>query len=244
MLIRIANNNDQCFGREIMVEILGISGSPVKDSNTDRLIKLVLDSTGLKSEFIKLSKCKINPCDGCMVNDPKWGRVFPCQLNNQCIIQDDFQKIRPKLLEADALVIGAYPSYGYANARTKTFLERLFALDHCAFQEKPLMMGKLGVSIAVCNTIEHGKTAAEQIEHMFRTLRMIPIAKIVAQGSFPCKFRRECRVRHLEPVSFAPPEGIIRDPLSDKDVIIEAQTAARTIRETLEIRRKGMRTQM
>jgi len=243
-LMRKATAEDQCFGRGIMVEILGISGSPVKNSNTDRLVKLVLDSTGLKSEFVKLSQCKISPCDGCMINDPKWGRVFPCQLNNQCIIRDDFQKIRPKLLETEALVIGAYPSYGSANARTKTFLERLFALDHCAFQEKPLMMGKLGVSIAVCNSVEDGKAVAEEIEHMFRALRMIPIAKIVAQGSFPCKFRRECRVRHLEPVSFAPPEGIIRDPLSDKEVIKEAQTAARVIRETLEIRRKQRRAQM
>jgi len=222
-----------------MVEILGISGSPYKNSNTDRLIKLVLDSTRLKSEFIKLSKCKIKPCDGCMVNDPKWGRVFPCQLNNQCIIRDDFQKISPKLLEADALVIGGFPSYGSVNARTKTFLERMFALDYCAFQQKPLMMNKLGVSIAVCSTLADGKAVAEQIEHLFCALRMIPIAKIVAQGSFPCKFRRECRVRHLEPVPLSPPEGIIRDPLSDKEVIKEAQTAARIIRETLEIRRKA-----
>ena len=221
------------------VEILGISGSPVKNSNTDRLIRLVLDSTELKSEFIKLSDCKIGPCNACMVDDPKWGRVFPCQLDNQCTIQDDFQKIKPKLLETDALVIGGYPSYGSVDARTKTFLERLFALDHCAIQEKPLMTGKLGVSIAVCNTVEDGKAAAGQIENMFRNLRMIPIAKIVVQGSFPCRFRRECRVRHLEPVPLSPPEGIIRDPLSDKEVIKEAQTAARIIRETLEIRRKN-----
>jgi len=221
-----------------LVEILGISGSPVENSNTDRLIKLVLDSTGLKSEFIKLSDCKIEPCNACMVDDPEWGRIFPCQLDNQCIIQDDFQKIRPKLLETDALVIGGYPSYGFIDARTKTFLERLFALNHCAIQEKPLMTGKLGVSIAVCNNMDDGKTAAGQIEYMFRNLRMIPIAKIVAQGSFPCRFRRECRVRHMEPVPLASPEGIIRDPLSDKEVIKEAQTAARIIRETLEIRRK------
>ena len=224
------------------VEILGISGSPVKNSNTDRLVKLVLDSVGLKSEFIKLSECKIGPCNACMVDDPKWGSIFPCQLDNQCIIQDDFQKIRPKLLEADALVIGGYPSYGSIDAWTKTFLERLFALDHCAFQERPLMTGKLGVSVAVCNSVEDGKAAAGQIENMFRSMRMIPIAKIVAQGSFPCRFRRECRVRHLEPVPLSPPEGILRDPLSDKEVIGEAQTAARIIRETLEIRRKGPHT--
>jgi len=106
-----------------MVEILGISGSPVKNSNTDRLVKLVLDLTKLKSEFIKLSNCKINPCDACMVDDLKWGRVFPCQLDNQCIKQDDFQKIRPKLLEADALVIGGYPSYGFAELEPKPFLK-------------------------------------------------------------------------------------------------------------------------
>jgi len=226
-----------------MVEILGISGSPVKNSNTDRLIKLVLDSTGLKSEFIKLSKYKINPCDGCMVDNPKWGGVFPCQLDNQCIKQDDFQKIRPKLLEADALVIGGYPSFGSVDARTKNFLERCgMTLVHCAFQEKPLMMGKLGVSIAVCNTKDHGNVVADQIEWIFRELHMLPVAKIVAQGSFPCRFRSKCSVRRLRVVpldAIECPEGIIRDPLSDKEVIKETQTAARIIRETLEIRRKA-----
>jgi len=54
------------FWGGIVVEILGISGSPVKNSNTDRLVKLVQDSTGLKSEFIKLFDCKIEPCHVCM----------------------------------------------------------------------------------------------------------------------------------------------------------------------------------
>jgi hypothetical protein len=73
---------------------------------------------------------------------------------------------------------------------------------------------------------------------------MIPVAKIVARGSFPCRFRRECRVRHLEPVPLSPPEGIIRDPLNDKEVIREVQIAARVIMETLEIRRKGLRASL
>ncbi len=33
--------------------ILGISGSPIPDSNTDRAIKRILEHTGLDSEFIK-----------------------------------------------------------------------------------------------------------------------------------------------------------------------------------------------
>ncbi len=32
--------------------VLGISGSPVNNSNTDRLVKTVLEATGLDHEFI------------------------------------------------------------------------------------------------------------------------------------------------------------------------------------------------
>lgn len=40
-------------------QIIGISGSPIKNSNTDRLIQAVLESSGLSSEFIKLSKINV-----------------------------------------------------------------------------------------------------------------------------------------------------------------------------------------
>ena len=103
------------------------------------------------------------------------------------------------------------------------------------------MMGKLGVSIAMCNTKDHGNVVADQIESMFRELHMLPVSKIVAQGSFPCRFRSKCYVKRLRAVSLDAiecPEGTIRDPLSDKEVIKEAQSAARRIRETLECRRK------
>jgi len=42
----------------VTIEILGISGSPIKNSNTDRLVKALLDATGLESEFVKLSRIK------------------------------------------------------------------------------------------------------------------------------------------------------------------------------------------
>ncbi|MFC1836410.1 NAD(P)H-dependent oxidoreductase [Thermodesulfobacteriota bacterium] len=47
-------------------QILGISGSPIKNSNTDRLIKAVLESSGLKYEFVKLSKISVKPCIACL----------------------------------------------------------------------------------------------------------------------------------------------------------------------------------
>ena len=36
------------------MKVLGVSGSPIKNSNTDRALKLALESTGLKTELIKL----------------------------------------------------------------------------------------------------------------------------------------------------------------------------------------------
>ncbi len=38
------------------IEVLGISGSPIENSNTDRLIQAVLDATELECEFVKLSR--------------------------------------------------------------------------------------------------------------------------------------------------------------------------------------------
>ena len=49
--------------------VLGISGSPVKNSNTDRLIKAVLAATGLEFEFVKLSQTN-GPSSGCSPGSP------------------------------------------------------------------------------------------------------------------------------------------------------------------------------
>jgi len=38
------------------IEVIGISGSPIKNSNKDRLIKAILDATGDETEFVKLSQ--------------------------------------------------------------------------------------------------------------------------------------------------------------------------------------------
>jgi hypothetical protein len=38
------------------LQIIGSSGSPIKNSNTDRLIQTVLESSNLSSELVKLSE--------------------------------------------------------------------------------------------------------------------------------------------------------------------------------------------
>ncbi len=84
-------------------KVLGISGSPRRDGNTELLLKEFLRgarASGHETELFILNKLKISPCTSC----------DSCQKNGQCIIDDDMQSMYSKLLEADYIVI-ASPIY-------------------------------------------------------------------------------------------------------------------------------------
>lgn len=102
------------------LKILGISGSPIRDSNTDRAIKAILDASGFENEFVKLSDIDIRPCRACK----------GCVPDNICKVEDDFPALAKKIKEARALVIGAYTPYGQIDGFTKAFLERLWSMRH------------------------------------------------------------------------------------------------------------------
>ncbi len=104
----------------MVIEILGVSGSPIKNSNTDRAVKGILEASTLKSEFVKLSDYNIRPCLACK----------GCVNDNLCKQHDDFPALAKKVLEAKALVIGAYCPYGMVDGFTKAFLERLWSMRH------------------------------------------------------------------------------------------------------------------
>ncbi len=104
----------------MQAQIIGISGSPIKNSNTDRLVQSVLESSGLTSEFVKLSKINVRPCIACL----------GCKKDNICKPKDDFQELAEKIRHAGAVVVGGYSPYGVVDGFTKAFLERLFSLRH------------------------------------------------------------------------------------------------------------------
>lgn len=119
-----------------MLKVLGVSGSPIANSNTDRAVKSVLEATGLKTEFIKLSDFSIAPCKACL----------SCVKTNRCVINDDGILLAQKARDADALVVGCYTPYSSIDARTKAFLERLYPLRHI----HGLMLGKPGGAVVTC----------------------------------------------------------------------------------------------
>ena len=116
------------------MKVLGVSGSPIPDSNTDRAVKAILDATGLETEFIKLSDYKFSGCMACL----------KCVHTNKCAItDDDGPMLIEKARKASAIVIGGWTSYSSLDSRTKAFIERCFANRHI----KGYMKGKPAVSV-------------------------------------------------------------------------------------------------
>lgn len=74
----------------------------IKNSNTDRLIKAVLESSGLSFEFVKLSTINVRPCIACL----------GCKKDNICKVKDDFPQLAEKVRTAGAVVVGGYSPYG------------------------------------------------------------------------------------------------------------------------------------
>lgn len=113
--------------------VLGISGSPVKNSNTDRLVNAILEATGQETEFVKLSRINVRPCFACK----------QCVSDNICKVPDDFQALAEKIKAARAMVIGAYPPYGQIDGFTKALLERFWSFRHV----NNLLKGKLCATV-------------------------------------------------------------------------------------------------
>ncbi len=155
------------------IEVLGISGSPVNNSNTDRLVKAVMDATELESAVVKLSSIVVRPCFACK----------RCVSDNVCKVTDDFPDLAEKIKNAKALIIGAYIPYGQIDGFTKALLERFWSLRHV----NNLLRGKL------CATVLTG-LMPDMLDNVNRSLagelreyeRMDLVGQITVQGNVPC----------------------------------------------------------
>ena len=154
-----------------MATILGISGSPIHKSNVDQTIQAILEATGAKTRFIKLSQMNIRPCIGCL----------GCAKDNHCRQQDDYAKdIENEVREAKALVIGGYPAFGTVDAFTKSFMERLYSLRH----QRQLLKGKLGVAVA--GGYKGNEKVKDFLETFFKTQQFQHVGTIVTCGNATC----------------------------------------------------------
>jgi len=116
--------------------IIGISGSPIIDGNTDRIIKAILEKSGKETLFINLSKLDFCPCRNC---------AHLCGTTNECGVMDDLQPYISKIPEAEALILGSPIQHGNMTGWMFSFITRLW----CLYQVKKLLEGKPAVFVSV-----------------------------------------------------------------------------------------------
>lgn len=119
------------------MKVLGLFGSPRRGGNTDLLLEEALkgaQTEGAEVEGLHLADFDIMPCRECL----------KCFNDGQCIILDDMQKIYPKLLEAD-LIILASPVFFYGvTGWAKALIDRCQALWSRKYILKDGSLGKEG----------------------------------------------------------------------------------------------------
>jgi multimeric flavodoxin WrbA len=103
------------------MKVLGIMGSPRRQSNTEILLNKALEGAreaGAEVEKVLVSKLKISPCL----------EIYACRKDGNCAIKDDMQLLYEKLLEADHIIF-ASPIFFYGiTSQAKAIIDRCQAL--------------------------------------------------------------------------------------------------------------------
>jgi multimeric flavodoxin WrbA len=122
-------------------QVLVILGSPRRKGNSSTLAARIsrgAKSAGAEVETVFLQALDINPCRGCDT----------CQKDDSkgCAIEDDMQRIYPKLIRSDAWVI-ASPVYWFnMSAQTKIFMDRCYALT--AYAKNPFAGKRIAIAMS------------------------------------------------------------------------------------------------
>jgi multimeric flavodoxin WrbA len=99
------------------MKVLGLFGSPLRGGNTDLLLEEMLrgaQNREAEVERVFLSDWDISGCRGCR----------RCEIDGNCVIQDQMQKLYPKLLQADHIIL-ASPIFFYGvTSQVKRMIDR------------------------------------------------------------------------------------------------------------------------
>ena len=126
------------------MKVIGIQSSPNTDGLTCQLTQAALEGAegeGAETELIHLNKLSI---ESCKAHDRGWGT---CRSEGRCKIEDDFQELREKINQADALVFSTPVYFGDLSESAKRFFDRWRRCENFNREASPLK-GKPVIGIA------------------------------------------------------------------------------------------------
>ena len=153
-----------------MINILGICGSPVKDSNTKLILEEALkavEQEGVQSEIFEVYNKRIEDCRHC-----NWC-MGKQRENDYCMLKDDMEEFFPKVVKADALIVASPVYLARLSGRLASVLDRLRCIDYGKYYEGG-MKHKTGAAIAVGWYRNSGiETTITTIHWAFLTFQMV-----------------------------------------------------------------------
>ena len=167
------------------MNVLGIFGSPRRGGNTELLLEEALrgaEKEGAKVERLYVSDFTITPCKEC----------HGCDNTGNCVILDDMQKIYPKLLEADVIIL-ASPIFFYGvTAWSKALIDRSQALWSRKYLLKDPSLGKEGkkrkgffISVGATKGPKVFEGAILTVKYFFDVLNAEYVGELVFRGVEP-----------------------------------------------------------
>jgi multimeric flavodoxin WrbA len=99
------------------LKVLGISTSPRLKGNSDLLLREALagaESAGAQVEYLRVADLNIAPCVECNC----------CYSTGRCRVQDDYQQVLQKMLDADRLIFATPVFFATVCAQAKILIDR------------------------------------------------------------------------------------------------------------------------
>ena len=147
------------------MKVLGISGSPRREGNTDILINTalrILADEGFDIEFLSLADHPIKPCVACQ------GCFSSGEM--RCVQNDPaFEGILDKFAAADGILVGSPVYFGSATPQIMALLDRV---GYVARRHPQLLRRKVGAAIVVARRAGQNFTLA-QLNYFFLISEMI-----------------------------------------------------------------------
>jgi len=133
--------------------VVGVSGSPRKDGNTDTILRhtlATLESHGILTEQVTLRGKRIEPCRACR----------HCRSTGECIIEDDVRPLFDKLAAADGFILAAPVYFSGAAGQMKCFIDRIGYLSGARGR---VFERKVGAPMTVARRAGHNFALAEML---------------------------------------------------------------------------------
>jgi NADPH-dependent FMN reductase len=164
--------------------VIGISSSPIRGGNVDRMVQHILGHSGKPTRFVNLTELSFSPCRGC---------AHLCAKDNLCRLEDDLKSLYPEMIDAEAFVLGTPSYFNNLNGFMAIFLERLWAFRHRRFplEGKPF-------AVIACGGIQTPIPAIESVKRRMNAYRAAFIGDVAFNSSiipcFKCGYGTVCEV--------------------------------------------------